>query len=119
MVLFKERGFRQLKEIHADRCRGHLDCVARLPVFENLANSKARVFHKRLDVAFKVTRNGDVDHMPTAPFEALVMAYYSLSLISEDEERRALEETQKLTDNYISRLDQAVKTKEKEVLEIK
>jgi ribosome recycling factor len=40
-------------------------------------------------------------------------------LISEDEERRALDETQKLTDNYIQRLDQAVKTKEKEVLEIK
>jgi ribosome recycling factor len=40
-------------------------------------------------------------------------------LISEDEERRALEESQKLTDSYIQRLDQAVKTKEKEVLEIK
>ena|SRR5579862_4271421 len=40
-------------------------------------------------------------------------------LISEDEERRALEESQKLTDNYIAKLDQAVKTKEKEVLEIK
>src|SRR5271169_6968317 len=40
-------------------------------------------------------------------------------LISEDEERRALDETQKLTDNYIQRLDQAVKAKEKEVLEIK
>jgi ribosome recycling factor len=40
-------------------------------------------------------------------------------LISEDEERRALDETQKLTDNYIQRLDSAVKTKEKEVLEIK
>jgi ribosome recycling factor len=40
-------------------------------------------------------------------------------LISEDEERRALEESQKLTDNYIQRLDQAVKNKEKEVLEIK
>jgi ribosome recycling factor len=40
-------------------------------------------------------------------------------LISEDEERRALDDTQKLTDNYIQRLDQAVKTKEKEVLEIK
>jgi ribosome recycling factor len=40
-------------------------------------------------------------------------------LISEDEERRALDETQKLTDNYIQRLDQAVKTKEKEVMEIK
>jgi ribosome recycling factor len=40
-------------------------------------------------------------------------------LISEDDERRALEESQKLTDTYIQRLDQAVKTKEKEVLEIK
>jgi len=40
-------------------------------------------------------------------------------LISEDDERRALEETQKLTDSYIAKLDQAVKTKEKEVLEIK
>ena len=40
-------------------------------------------------------------------------------LISEDEERRALDETQKLTDSYIQKLDQAVKTKEKEVLEIK
>ncbi len=40
-------------------------------------------------------------------------------LISEDDERRALEETQKLTDGYIAKLDAAVKTKEKEVLEIK
>ena len=40
-------------------------------------------------------------------------------LISEDEERRGLDETQKLTDSYIQKLDQAVKTKEKEVLEIK
>ncbi len=40
-------------------------------------------------------------------------------LISEDDERKALEESQKLTDNYIQKLDQAVKGKEKEVLEIK
>jgi ribosome recycling factor len=40
-------------------------------------------------------------------------------LISEDDERRALDETQKLTDNYIQKLDQMVKGKEKEVLEIK
>jgi ribosome recycling factor len=36
-------------------------------------------------------------------------------LISEDEERRALDEIQKMTDGYI----QAAKTKEKEILEIK
>jgi ribosome recycling factor len=40
-------------------------------------------------------------------------------LISEDDERKALEESQKLTDSYIGKLDQAVKNKEKEVLEIK
>lgn len=40
-------------------------------------------------------------------------------LISEDDERRALDEIQKLTDNCIQRLDSAVKTKEKEVMEIK
>ncbi len=39
--------------------------------------------------------------------------------ISEDEERRALDETQKLTDSYIAKLDQAAKGKEKEILEIK
>jgi ribosome recycling factor len=39
--------------------------------------------------------------------------------ISEDEDRRAHDEIQKLTDSYIQKLDQAVKTKEKEILEIK
>src|ERR1700685_4675360 len=33
-------------------------------------------------------------------------------LISEDDERRALDEIQKLTDGYLAKLDQAVKTKE-------
>jgi ribosome recycling factor len=40
-------------------------------------------------------------------------------LISEDEERRALEETQKLTDGVMARLDQAAKAKEKDILEVK
>jgi ribosome recycling factor len=40
-------------------------------------------------------------------------------LISEDDERRALEESQKLTDAYIAKLDQAAKAKEKEILDIK
>ena len=39
--------------------------------------------------------------------------------ISEDDERRALDEMQKVTDNFISKLDQAAKSKEKEILEIK
>ena len=39
--------------------------------------------------------------------------------ISEDEEKRAQAEIQKLTDGYMQRLDSAVKTKEKEILEIK
>jgi len=40
-------------------------------------------------------------------------------LISEDDERRALDEVQKMTDANIQKLDQAAKTKEKEILEIK
>ena len=40
-------------------------------------------------------------------------------LVSEDEERRALDEVQKMTDGYIKRLDEASKGKEKEILELK
>jgi len=40
-------------------------------------------------------------------------------IISEDEERRALEETQKITDVYIGKVDAVSKAKEKEILELK
>ncbi|MBL8296005.1 MAG: ribosome recycling factor [Bryobacterales bacterium] len=39
--------------------------------------------------------------------------------ISEDEERRAHDEIQKMTDGQMTKLDAAAKTKEKEILEIK
>jgi ribosome recycling factor len=39
--------------------------------------------------------------------------------ISEDDERRALEEIQKLTDGLIAKLDQVSKAKEKELLDVK
>jgi ribosome recycling factor len=39
--------------------------------------------------------------------------------ITEDEEKRALDEIQKMTDAHMQRIDQASKTKEKEILEIK
>jgi ribosome recycling factor len=39
--------------------------------------------------------------------------------IAEDEERRALDEVQKMTDTYMLKLDQAAKNKDKESLEIK
>jgi ribosome recycling factor len=39
--------------------------------------------------------------------------------IAEDEERRGLDEIQKMTNGYMDRLDQAAKNKEKEILEIK
>jgi ribosome recycling factor len=39
--------------------------------------------------------------------------------ISEDEERQALDAIQKLTDAQISKIDQAAKAKEKEILEFK
>jgi ribosome recycling factor len=40
-------------------------------------------------------------------------------LISEDEERRALDDVQKMTDAHIQKLDQAAKSREKEILELK
>jgi ribosome recycling factor len=40
-------------------------------------------------------------------------------VISEDDDRRAHDEVQKLTDGHIAKLDQAVKSKEKEILELK
>ena len=39
--------------------------------------------------------------------------------ITEDEEKRALDEMQKVTDGYMGKIDSAVKTKEKDILEIK
>jgi ribosome recycling factor len=39
--------------------------------------------------------------------------------ITEDEEKRAHEEIQKLTDGYMQKIDTAARTKEKEILEIK
>ena len=40
-------------------------------------------------------------------------------LISEDDDRRAHDEVQKMTDAHIQKLDQASKSKEKEILEIR
>ena len=39
-------------------------------------------------------------------------------LISEDDERRALEESQKITDRKIADVDEVLKTKEKEILAV-
>jgi ribosome recycling factor len=39
--------------------------------------------------------------------------------IAEDEDRRGHEETQKLTDSYMSKLDQLARAKEKEIMEIR
>ena len=39
--------------------------------------------------------------------------------ITEDDDRRAHDEIQKMTDNYMGKLDQAAKAKEKEILEIR
>ena len=40
-------------------------------------------------------------------------------LISEDEERRALDDVQKMTDAHIAKIDQMAKAKEKDILDIK
>jgi len=39
--------------------------------------------------------------------------------LAEDDEKKALEEIQKLTDNYMEKIDQAARIKEKDILEIK
>lgn len=39
--------------------------------------------------------------------------------VTEDEEKRALDDIQKMTDTYMQKLDAAVKAKEKEILEIR
>src|SRR5262245_40259727 len=39
--------------------------------------------------------------------------------VTEDEEKRAHDEIQKMTDSYMQKIDQAAKTKEKDILEIK
>jgi ribosome recycling factor len=48
-----------------------------------------------------------------------VKKLYKDKLISEDDERRALDEIQKLTDSYIAKIDQLAKVKEKDILEVK
>jgi ribosome recycling factor len=40
-------------------------------------------------------------------------------LISEDQERRSLEDIQKMTDGHIQKVDQVAKAKEKDILEVK
>ena len=40
-------------------------------------------------------------------------------LISEDDDRRAHDDIQKLTDGYMQKLEQAAKSKEKDILEVK
>jgi ribosome recycling factor len=40
-------------------------------------------------------------------------------LISEDEDRRAHDEIQKMTDSYITKVDQLSKAKEKDIMEVK
>jgi ribosome recycling factor len=39
--------------------------------------------------------------------------------VNEDDEKKALDEIQKLTDTYMQKIDQAAKTKEKEIMEIR
>jgi ribosome recycling factor len=48
-----------------------------------------------------------------------VKKLYKDKLISEDDERRALDEIQKMTDSYIAKIDQLAKVKEKDILEVK
>lgn len=61
-------------------------------------------------VALRNIRRDANDHLKKALKE---------KTISEDDERRALDEIQKMTDGNIGRIDTMVKTKEKEIMELK
>jgi 2-isopropylmalate synthase len=66
---------------------------------------------------------GVSDNILEASYQALVDAIrYKLlkdKKVTEDEEKRAHDEIQKLTDSFMEKLDAAVRTKEKEILEIR
>ena len=60
------------------------------------------------------------DSLPhAAPLQTAVKALLKDKKITEDEDKRAHDEIQKLTNTYMDKIDQAARTKEKEILEIK
>jgi ribosome recycling factor len=77
---------------------------------------------RRRDLAKKVQHMGEEErtHIRQLRREANEQAKKLLKekSLSEDDERRALDQIQKLTDKYILAIDELVKHKEKEILEI-
>ncbi len=90
--------------------------IIRIPI-PPLNEERRREFVKKLHgiaedhrVAFRNIRRDSNEHIKKLSKD---------KKITEDEDRRAHDEMQKLTDGYIQKLDQAAKSKEKEILEIR
>jgi ribosome recycling factor len=77
---------------------------------------------RRRELAKKIQHMGEEErtHIRQARREANERAKALLKdrAISEDEERKVLDQVQKLTDSWIHAIDEAVKHKEKEILEV-
>lgn len=89
--------------------------IIRVPI-PQLTEERRKEFVKKLHhvaedhrVALRNVRRDANEHLKKALKD---------KLISEDDERRGLEETQKLTDSYIAKLDASSKAKEKEILDV-
>ena len=68
------------------------------------------------DVGDRLAGVGVLDHAADAGGQLLGLAAIACA---EDDERRAHDEIQKMTDSYMQKLDQAASSKEKEIVEIK
>jgi ribosome recycling factor len=73
------------------------------------------------DLGLNPANDGKLIRLPIPPLteERRKEIVKRLHHLAEDEDKRAHDEIQKLTDSYMLKLEQAVKTKEKEILEIR
>ncbi|MRI83470.1 MAG: ribosome recycling factor [Nitratiruptor sp.] len=70
---------------------------------------KAKQFGEKAKIAIRNVRRDANDKVKKMAKE---------KLITEDEEKRALEEIQKITDEFVKKVDQLVKAKEEEILKV-
>ena len=91
---------------------GHMIRIAIPPLTEERRRELVKVIHKEAEEQKVMARN-----IRREANEKLKTMQKS-GEITEDQEKRHLEETQKLTDKYINEIDRLVKIKENEIMEI-
>jgi ribosome recycling factor len=82
------------------------------PLTEELRKELIKQLHKKAEQGHAAIRN--IRHDTNNHLKAMTKA----KEIGEDEEKRAVEKVQKLTDQYIAEIDRATKAKEQELMEI-